>query len=280
LRTNKLKTYRQRLAETNDQLCYSYFSHEHLIASIQSIITTNPTQLTSVSFPDNQFAPRINVRNSDLKLFSDKAFFTLGHLTLVTSVEYLLSYLGEIESFRSSILPTQADTIEHEQPEEQLSQKLIAWRSPAPEPIIKTIAYLRLRRNHIAHANEEPHRSLKSLVKDHAHKLTTFWANQPTKLPGLSFRATNFSEFGEQESFSLINLCRATMEIVDDIFCSTIPSHVMENFAANEFARQNRALKGRAPQDRCRKFAAYFRDQYEGTSIMDPSALDGIFASQ
>jgi len=234
-------------------------------------------ELVGTSFPDNPFAPRINVPNSDLASFGSKALVTLGKLTVVVAVEYLLYYLQELEEFRAHLIPEDAETPKHDQPEEQFAQNLIRRGCSAPKPLIRTITYLRLRRNHIAHANDSPHQSLRTVVKDHAHQIAKFWNGQPTKLPGLSFSSMQFSEVDEAQAFSLVNLCRVIAEEIDPIFCRTIPEQVMERYAAANFAGNNRSLKGRTSRDRQRKFIAHFRNQYGGISTLGSAELDTLF---
>lgn len=262
MRTPSLKKYKARLASVNDQLCFHFFASEQARPAIDHSVVSNPDDLVSTSFPTNSFAPRIDIRNKLLPKFQKAATETLGGLALVSAVECLLSYSDEIQSLRAKLIPTTDDALKHEKAEEQLSIKLTNWGGAPHTALTKSFAYLRLRRNHIAHVNQEPHQSLKDVTKNYGSMLSTYWNQQPATLPGLSFTSQNFSVSTEQEAFSLLNLCRVVMEKYDDLVCSTIPQPNMESLALNDFISANKKLRGRLLNDRFRKFSAHFRDNY------------------
>lgn len=262
MRTADLKRYKGRLAEVNDQLCFHFFASEQARPAINQVVASHPDSLVTASFPGNSFAPRIDIRNKLLPNFQKSAAETLGGVALVFAVECLLAYSDEIQSLRSEVIPTTYDALTHKKEEEQLSAKLTSWGAAPPTVLTKSFAYLRLRRNHIAHANQEPHQSLKELTKNYGSMLATYWSQQPTKLPSLSFTGQNFSVSNEQEAFSLLNLCRVVMERYDDLLCQTIPQSHMESFALRKFILSNKALRGRSLNDRHRKFTKYFKNNY------------------
>lgn len=274
MKTQSLKKYKDRLSKVNDQLCYYFFASEQARPAIDRLVASNPEDLVSASFPANVFGPRINIRNKLLPKFQSTATETLGGLALVSAVESLLSYSDEIQSFRAELIPTTADAIKHERSEDQLSLKLAHWGNAPHEALTKSLTYLRLRRNHIAHVNQEPHPSLRSLTKNYGIMLSTYWAQQPTNLPGLSFSSKNFSVNTDQEAFSLLNLCRIVMEKYDDLVCATIPQPHMESFALRNFIASNKNLRGRSLVDRYRKFSAHFRDNYGSQLAMTANDFD------
>jgi hypothetical protein len=274
VRTADLKRYKARLAEVNDQLCFHFFASEQARPAIDQSIASHPESLVTASFPTNSFAPRIDIRNKFLPKFQKSATETLGGIALVSAVECLLSYGDKIQSLRSEIIPTTYDALKHEKEEEQLSAKLTGWGAAPPTALTKSFAYLRLRRNHIAHANQEPHQSLKEITKNYGSMLTTYWSQQPARLPGISFTGQNFSVSTEQEAFSLLNLCRVVMEKYDDLLCLTIPQSQMEAFALSKFISSHKILRGRSLNDRHRKFAKHFKDNYGAQLVMTAPDFD------
>jgi len=274
VKTQNLKRHKDRLARVNDQLCYHFFAAEQAKPAIHELIASKPDDLVSQSFPENSFSPRINIRNKFLPQFQQFATETLGGIALVSAVECLLSYSDEIQSLRAALIPSAADAIEHEKAEEQLSLKLTAWGSAPSIALTMSLAYLRLRRNHIAHVNQEPHPSLRSVTKNYGKLLSTYWAQQPTKLPGISFSSLVFSAGTEQEAFSLLNLCRVVMEKYDALVCSTLPQPRVEAFALQNFLGTNKDLRGRPLADRYRKFAAYFHDNFGSPLAMTTNEFD------
>jgi hypothetical protein len=245
--------------------------------AIDHSVTSTPDDLVSVSFSTNSFAPRINILNKNLPNFQKSATETLGGIALVSAVECVLSYSDEIQSLRAKLIPSVDDALRHEKAEEQLSAKLTNWGSAPPPALTKTFAYLRLRRNHIAHANQSPHQSLKEITKNYGTMISSYWNQQPTSLPGLSFASQTYSVNTEQEAFSLLNLCRVVMEKYDALLCSTIPQAHMESFALNHFISSNRKLRGRSLTDRYRKFSTHFRESYGTRLAMTAADFDAAW---
>lgn len=279
MRTSGLKRYKARLAEVNDQLCFHFFASEQARPAIDQSVASHPDSLVTASFPTNAFAPRIDIRNKLLPKFQKSATETLGGIALVSAVECLLSYSDEIQSLRSEIIPTTYDALTHKKEEEQLSAKLTSWGAAPPTALTKSFAYLRLRRNHIAHANQEPHQSLKEITKNYGSMLTTYWSQQPTTLPALSFTGQNFSVSTEQEAFSLLNLCRVVMDKYDDLLCQTIPQSDMEAFALSKFISSNKKIRGRSLKDRHRKFTKHFKENYGAQLAMTAPDFDLAWAN-
>ena len=193
MRTQSLKKFKGRLARVNDQLCYHFFASAQARPTIDQLVVASPEALVSASFPENSFGPRIDIRNKLLPRFQRAATETLGGLALVSAVECILSYCDEIQTLRAQLTPSPGDSIKDEKAEEQLALKLTAWGSPPNIALTKSLAYLRLRRNQIAHVNTEPHPSLTSVTKNYGRVLSTYWAKQPTALKELSFTSQDFS---------------------------------------------------------------------------------------
>ena len=266
MRTRNLRKFKDRLAEVNDQLCYHFFASEQARPTIDPHVAASPEGFVSNTFPTNSFGPRIDIRNKFLPKFQKAATKTLGGLVLISAVEYILAYIDEIQSLRAELTPTSADALTHDKVEEQISLKLASWGFAPHTAPTRSLTYLRLRRNHIAHVNHEPHPSLKAVTKNYGGLLSNYWAQHPTTLPGLSFTSQDFSVSTEQEAFSLLNLCRVTMEKYDTLFCSTLSQPHLETFALHYFASTNMSVRGRSLADRYRKFSSYFRSNY-GTQL-------------
>ncbi|MGE8228938.1 hypothetical protein [Stenotrophomonas hibiscicola] len=279
MQTAGLRGCKATLAKVNDQLCFHFFAAQQAGPAINQVLAEHPDRFVTESFPGNSFAPRINIRNKILPDFQKSATETLGGVALVFATECLLSYCDEIQSLRSEVVPTIHDVITHKKQEEQLSEKLTHWGAPPPVALTKSFAYLRLRRNHIAHANQDPHQSLKELTKNYGNMLSTYWGQQPTKLPGLSFASQDFSVGSEQEAFSLLNLCRVVMEKYDDLLCQTIPQSAMETFALRCFILSNKHLRGRSLSDRHRKFAYHFKLNFGVDLAMTEAEFDCAWAN-
>jgi hypothetical protein len=213
-------------------------------------------------YPNNEFSERLHVKIEALPEFRTRAFHSLVSMSVIASVEYLLSYIEEIEEFRANVIPSAHDDVTNEKPEEQLRLKLNSWLGEDPESaIIKTMAYLRLRRNHIAHVREKMSDGYSSLVKNDSNYLNNYWSKQPTELNGFDFSKMTFSEFEVNEIFALINLSRVCMRKVDSLMLSTIPEESIANYELPDFL-DNKKLNGLTVDVKSRKFNAFLKHQY------------------
>jgi len=211
-----LRKYEKKLIEVNDQLCYFLFSNAEFESNLKKIKKSEKLFTTDV-FGDNEFASRLHIKIENLPLHSKKAFNTLVSISHIASVEYLLGYIEEIEEYHSLIFPTAFDSILDEKKEEQLLQKIKNWSNCSFEiEIIKTIRYLRLRRNHVVHLSEELNDSLKFLIKNESNQLNNYWEGMPTQLYDFCFSKQECSSFTVNEIFALINLVRVCMRKVDE----------------------------------------------------------------
>jgi hypothetical protein len=224
--------------------------------------------MVSATFPANPFAARIDVRNQFLPKFQKSATETLGGIALVSAVECVISYLDEIQFQRAEIIPSAFDTFKDEKAEEKISHKLTGWGAKPNLELTKTLAYLRLRRNHIAHANDDPHASLKAVTANYGNLLANHWAKQPSVLSDLQFTSQNYLVSTEKEAFSIINLCRIVMESYDQLLVSTIPQRNLEEFELKRFMASNKAIAGHKIEARFRKFSAQFRQNYGASVVM------------
>lgn len=266
MKTPILQKYESRLVEVNDQLCYFLFSDAEVEAHLAKNTSEIATKFTTDIFPDNRFSERLHIKVSTLSIFRKQALNTLVGVSLIAAVEYMLYYIEEIESYRASVLPSVHDSLRNDKPEEQLANKLKEWLGKAPDrAIIKTIKYLRLRRNHIAHLSEEMSQDFNSLVKNDAHHLNSYWKSKKTEIYDFDFSNPNFSSFSENEALALINLTRVCLKIIDEKILSTITIPEIAQYEIVEFL-ENKAFNKLAISKRSSKFRGALKRKY-GVSI-------------
>lgn len=272
MKSQVLRKFESKLEDMNDQLCYFLFSDVEVNNIFSELGRGVSGTYTTEVYPDNEFSERLHVKIETLPEFRAKAFHTLVSMSVIASVEYLLSYIEEIEEFRANVIPSVHDDITDKKPEEQLSLKLSNWLGENPESaIIKTMAYLRLRRNHIAHVREEMSDGYHSLVKNDANHLNAYWSKQSTELNGFDFSRKSFSEFEVNEVFALINLSRVCMRKIDSLMLSTIPEESIANYELPNFL-SNKKLNGLTVDVKSRKFNAFLQHQY-GKKMLCADAL-------
>lgn len=262
LKSRELRKFESKLEDMNDQLCYFLFSDIEVSRVFSEVIEDHPEVFTTDVFSENEFSERLHIKIEALPDFRAKAFHTLVSMSVIASVEYLLNYIEEIEEFRSKVMPSVHDGIENSKPEEQIKEKLKNWLGKEPESeIIKTIAYLRLRRNHIAHVEEDMNGVFSTLVKNESNNLNKYWLKQATELNGFDFSRKSYAKFEANEIFALINLSRVCMRKIDEMMLSSIPEeyiakHLLPSFLANK------KLNSLTTDVKSRKFEAFLQHQY------------------
>jgi hypothetical protein len=262
MKSQVLRKFESKLEDMNDQLCYFLFSDIEVNNIFSELDHDISDSYTTEVYPENKFSERLHIKIEALPAFRTKAFHTLVSMSVIASVEYLLSYIEEVESFRAKIIPSVHDEITDKKPEEQLNLKLSHWLGKDPESaIIKTISYLRLRRNHIAHVREEMSDGYRSLIKNNSNHLNSYWAKQSTKLNGFDFSKKTYDEFEVNDVFALINLSRVCMREIDSLVLSTISEESIAGYELPNFLA-NKKLNGLTVEVKSRKFAAFLQHQY------------------
>lgn len=266
MKTPILRKYESKFAQVNDQLCYFFFADWEVEKIFRKTERDNSDLLTTDVFSDNKFSPRLQIKLEKLPCFRNGAYHTLVAISIIAAVEYLLSYIDEIEIFRSNVSPSQHDEERDDKTEEQLNKKLKGWLGARPEiAIIKTIKYLRLRRNHLAHLREQMSNDLTSFIKNDAHFLNRFWGERKTNIYDFDFSKKDLATFNENEAFALLNLIIVSMKIVDEIVLSTLSLQDLVRYELDIFLT-NKAINGRSFKCRVRKFEGMLVSKY-GTGI-------------
>ena len=201
------------LARTNDQLCFFLFADAELQPTLAAVSATHTTEFTPQVFPSNPYSERIHVTMSDLVAFrSAQLTQTLG-MGFTFAVEQMLLYVerailhwAEINGLAIKITDPVEDCLA------RFYQATVG--QPILPPLLKTIKYLRLRRNHYIHLAEEPSAELKKFLKYDAPGLQAHWLSR-TSIPGLTFAFDAVTSFTPDESITLIKIMRICIEDLD-----------------------------------------------------------------
>jgi hypothetical protein len=127
--------------------------------------------------------------------------------------------------------------------------------------LIKTISYLRLRRNHIAHVREEMSDGFTTLVKNDANFLNKYWGGKKTELYDFDFSNKEYSTFSANEVFTLINLTRVCMREIDELITSSLSENDIAQYEIKEFLK-NKANNGLSLATKIRKFRAFIKQNH------------------
>jgi hypothetical protein len=210
------------LARINDQLCFYLFADAELQPTLAAASAKNTTEFTPQAFPSNPYSVRIHVTMSDLAAFrSAQLTQTLG-MSFAFAVEQLLLYVerailhwAEINGLTIKITDPIEDCLAG------FYQATVG--QPLLPPLLKTIKYLRLRRNHYIHLAKEPSAEFKKLLKYDAPGLQAHWLSR-TSISGLEFASDAVVSFTPDESITLIKIMRICIEDLDGCIAPHIDS--------------------------------------------------------
>lgn len=153
------------------------------------MIAAQPSQYTTDVFKANPYAQRIYRPLHDLPSFLNGNEQVALRMSVIAGVEHCLAYLQDIQLFRGSLISSPQDAIKDDAEEEQLRRKIEGWAGRVPQPgHFRTLTYLRLLRNHYAHANDILHSAFKSFIRANGTILNRFWANGITDVGELDFK--------------------------------------------------------------------------------------------
>ena len=201
------------LASVNDQLCLTLFMHGDVAARWQELATLRPTDFTSEVFPDNEFAERIHVPMTRLLSFRDAQLNTSLGVSFAFAVEQLLLFIEAALRHWGDI--AEAPIRLAEPIEETLSQPLATHSTVSIEPLLlRTVKYLRLRRNHVIHGATELSSEYSKLLRHDALGLQRFWEAR-SSIPGLIFGDKSPTTFSPSETITLVKLVRVCLEEID-----------------------------------------------------------------
>lgn len=204
--------YMRALASVNDQLCLTLFMHEDVAARWQELATLRPTEFTSEVFPGNEFAERIHVPMTRLLSFRDAQLNTSLGVSFAFAVEQLLLFIEAALRHWGDLAETPiklADPID-----ETLNEHLVTLSVPIEPSLLRTVKYLRLRRNHVIHGATELSSEYSKLLKHDAPGLQRFWEAR-SSIPGLIFGDKSPTTFSPSETITLVKLVRVCLEEID-----------------------------------------------------------------
>lgn len=235
------------LARTNDQLCFFLFADAELQPTLAAVSTTRNNEFTPQVFPANPYSERIHVTMSDLVVFrSAQQTMTLG-MSFAFAVEQMLLYVERAILHWAEV---NGLTVKISEPIEDclaiFYQKAVGKSLPAP--LLKTVKYLRLRRNHYIHLAEEPSAELKKLLKYDAPGLQNNWLSR-TLIPGLTFSSNAVTFFSPDESITLIKIMRICIEDIDCYIAPNINAQSLAVILHTQLLRDHPELRPNIPKN-------------------------------
>jgi hypothetical protein len=233
------------LARVNDQVCFVLFLDSHVGPEFQRLALDRPTDFTPTVFPDNAFAERIYVPVERLPKFRAEQVVTVLGVSFAFAVEQLILYIETVIRHWSVVNGVSSQVTEPI--DDCLKNSVTKIAKHAIEPnLIKTIKYLRLRRNHVIHASSVLTSELVKTLKYDGPALQKFWQSKTT-ISEIDFSSDTVRMFTANETISLIKLARICVEEIDNFVAKELDAERILRLLDRELLTHRPELKARSP---------------------------------
>lgn len=215
--------FTQQLNRVNDQICFAALQQWDFARRLEPLVASRPREFSTEVFPTNPYAESIYRRVSELAELSGDAEVIALQMGVVASVEHILAYMEEVQTFRKNLIADDSEAIRDDAEEEQLRLKIIRWRGSEPtSQYFRTLGYFRHLRNHYAHVNSTPISAFATYIRSYGTPLNSFWNNGVTNIHGVDFRTLGGSKLTPELAIGVMNLLRVCLWHVDEIVAETL----------------------------------------------------------
>lgn len=279
MRTEQLKYFEENLSELND--CYSHYIFVWEQFSIDQFdnLKKHSQKLTTEIFDKNCNSRQFNVSldyldssHNDTQNLILKSIYQLAY-------GYFENYLIRLHQFGQSLndevldlqQKLEAEDIEDKKIFEKFFNRLGIDIEKSFEPLeIKTLDYIRLRRNRITHRATTAQGLLLDIVNNHGNKLNEYWDERlKNKRYKIDFSRKTVDDFDKLELFDFLNIYRKFAAKIDQLFINKIGQLTLTNYILDEFLSANdKSIKGFKDDRKKAKFKMYCKVEF-GYNISD-----------
>lgn len=279
MRTEQLKYFEENLSELND--CYSHyiFVWEQFSIDQSDNLKKHSQKLTTEIFNKNSNSRQFNVSldyldssHNDTQNLILKSIYQLAY-------GYFENYLIRLHQFGQSlndeILDLQqkleTEDIEDKKIFEKFFNRLGIDIEKSFEPLeIKTLDYIRLRRNRITHRATSAQGLLLDIVNNHGNKLNEYWDERlKNKRYKIDFSRKTVDDFDKLELFDFLNIYRKFASKIDQLFITKLGQQTLTNYILEKFLSANdKSIKGFKDDRKKAKFKMYCKVEF-GYNISD-----------
>jgi hypothetical protein len=239
-RTFFLKDHIDKIDMLNDQLWYYLLATEELNNKLLNFSALAKENYVEDLFNNNIYRKRIHVKVSSLpdhqkenKNLTFGAYFATCY---EIGSKYIRRAFDVLIDFNRL---TNYSWDSGKGPEKNL--ELLFARSGLTTPNnnhIETLTYLRLRRNHYTHINENIAPTLQGIITSSATRLNSFW-HRPQNAVNVDFSRTLIRNFLQDETMQLIKVLRICIVEIDKHVASLLDrSKVIEHIVKREYEKK------------------------------------------
>jgi hypothetical protein len=279
LRTEQLKYFEENLSELND--CYSHyiFVWEQFSIDQADTLKKQSQKLTTEIFNKNPNSRQFNVSLDYLDNSHNETQNLILKSIYQLAYGYFENYLIRLHQFgqslNSDILDLQqkleAEDIEDKKIFEKFFNRLGLEIEKSFEPLeIRTLDYIRLRRNRITHRATSVQGLLLDIVNNHGQKLNEFWDDHlKNKRYKADFARKTVDDFDKLELFDFLNIYRKLAGKIDHLFINKIGQHTLTKYILDKFLEaNNKNIRGFKDERKKAKFKMYCKVEF-GYSISE-----------
>lgn len=279
MKTKQLKYFEENLSELND--CYSHyiFIWEQFSIDQSDTLKKYSQKLTTEVFNKNlnsrQFNVTLEYLGSSHNVTQNLILKSIYQLAYGYFENYLIRLHQFGQSLNKEILDLQqklgTDDIEDKKIFEKFFNRLGVDIEKAFEPLeIKTLDYIRLRRNRITHRANSPQGLLLEIVNNYGNRLNEYWDEQlKNKRYKINFSRKNVDDFDKLELFDFFNIYRKFASKIDQLFIINIGQQTLTNYILEKFLNsKEKKINGFKEVRKKAKFKMYCKVEF-GYNISD-----------
>lgn len=279
MRTEQLKNFEENLSELND--CYSHYIFVWEQFSVDQAVTLKKysQNLTTEIFNKNTNSRQFNVSLDYLESSHNETQNLILKSIYQLAYGYFENYLIRLHQFGQSLNPQildlqqklETEDVEDKKILEKFFNRLGLEIEKSFEPLeIKTLDYIRLRRNRITHRATSVQGLLLEIINNQGLKLNEFWDERlKNSRYKVDFSRKTVDDFEKLELFDFLNIYRKFAVKIDHLFINKIGQQNLTKYIFDKFFKANeKNIKGFKAERKTAKFKMYCKVEF-GYNISD-----------
>ncbi|WP_278554627.1 hypothetical protein [Elizabethkingia bruuniana] len=280
MKTEQLKNFEANLSELND--CYSHyiFVWEQFSLDQANTIKKYGKKMTTEIFDKNSNSGQFNVSLDYLSQSHDETQNLILKSIYQLAYGYFENYLIQLHKFAQSLDPTIKDRqqklenneadektgdIEDNKVFEKVFNRLKIDIPSSFEPLeLKTLDYIRLRRNRITHRATSAEGTIVEITNNYGKKINDFWDNHLRhKRYKIDFSIKRIDNFDKNELFDFLNIYRYIAIKINNLFIEKIGHTVLVEYFFYKFVETHGQKMHNFKDDRKKaKFKMYCKVEF------------------
>ena len=290
MKSKELRTFLMNLSQLNNSFTHYSFVWNQFSIDYNDLIEKNPDDLTKDIFKTNPFARKHNIKLEKLSNEHDKTYKTLIEGIYLLTFSYYESYLKSIMEFaclvdsKISSLDEKLDNYEDDYILiDKVLNRIELDQVKIDSKELKTLNYLRLRRNRITHRNSlNISHSLNDLIKKEGTELNKLWSEKlRTGLQEINFNSkdkVNIINF--DFIIDTINILRIIIGKLDTEILNKLGNEkIIKEVVIPKFIKQQKKKLKQFTESRLlRKFRRFCKSEYsiETNDIIEREFLKAV----